>query len=201
MQEDVSRIPNEKRTAQTRAALIAAARKVFAEQGYAGSATPDIVKAAGVTRGALYHHFDDKRALFEAVLEAESQAVAKKIDAASREAGSPMEALKMGALAYFDAMRFPGRTRLLLIDGPAALGAEKARAVDDAAAGDTLLQGLKAAASAGELRNMPLEPLAALLNAVFDRAALEIVGGMNRQDVETTVDALLDGLCASSRGD
>ncbi|TWH24547.1 TetR/AcrR family transcriptional regulator, partial [Aminobacter sp. J15] len=105
MQEAVSaRRSNRERTEATRAALIAAARNLFIEKSYAETGTPEIVAAAGVTRGALYHHFADKQALFRAVVEAEAAAPA-----------SVRQALLDGADAFFRAMAVNGRTRLLLL--------------------------------------------------------------------------------------
>src|SRR3954469_6235855 len=118
MQERIGRRSNRERTEETRAALLAAARKLFIERGYADTATPDIVTAAGVTRGALYHHFADKRALFHAVVEQEAAIVAAEIERAAPDTISPAEALLSGGDAYLDAMRETGRTRLLLLDGP-----------------------------------------------------------------------------------
>jgi AcrR family transcriptional regulator len=117
-----TRISNEDRSTLTRAALLKAARKLFVEKGYADTGTPELVKAAGVTRGALYHHFEDKKALFRAVVEAECRQIADAIRGATSKPASAMEALKQGARAYFDAMQKKGRVQLVLIEGPAALG-------------------------------------------------------------------------------
>lgn len=184
---------NKERTEATRLALIEAARRLFVEKGYAETATPDIVAEAGVTRGALYHHFEDKKALFRATLEREAEAVAVHIDAVSLPAGSPRAALLLGASAYFDAMAEPGRTRLLLLEAPAVLGFEAVGDIDRNNAESTLKAGLAGllgpGADAGKLA-----ALTGLLSAAFDRAAIAIEAGADRKIYEEAIAALLDGL-------
>lgn len=161
---------NAQRTQTTRTALLDAAQTLFVERGYAATSTPEICAAAGVTRGALYHHFADKRDLFVAVLEREASAVREAIDnAAAPAATSARQALRAGADAYLAAMAERGRTRLLLIDGPAVLGPE-AQAIDNAQAGAALRDGLKAALRRDAAFTAAL---ASLLSAAFDRAALD----------------------------
>lgn len=179
---------------QTRQALISAGRQLFAEKGYADTATPDIVATAGVTRGALYHHFEDKKALFEAVIIAEAEAVAAAIEARSVRTATAREALLLGAKAYFDAMSEPGRTRLLLLDGPAVLGASKAAAIDEEQAEGSLRAGLKAYLEESGRSLKGLDALTALLSASFDRAALAINAGGRRIEYEIAIRTLLDGL-------
>ena len=134
---------NRDRTEATREALIAAARARFVSEGFAETSTPAIVADAGVTRGALYHHFEDKRDLFLAVVEREAEAVANRIGTVGVDRPlSPREVLFEGSRAYLEAMRVPGRTRLLLIEAPAVLGAADARRVDDRHAGATLVDAL-----------------------------------------------------------
>jgi AcrR family transcriptional regulator len=181
---------NRERTEQTQQALIAAARRLFVDKGYAETATPDIVSAAGVTRGALYHHFEDKRALFRAVIEQEAERVAEEIESRSADAQSPRDALLSGASAYFDAMAAEGRTRLLLLEAPAVLGAE-ASAIDRENAEESLRRGLAAMLPAAGAQ---LGPLTSLLSAAFDRAAIEIEQGGVRKDYERAIASLLDGL-------
>ena len=95
MQQENAIRTNKERTETTRAALVGAARRLFSEKGYAETSTPEIVKAAGVTRGALYHHFEDKVALFRAVVVGEYAAVADEITAkATRESDNAIDALK-----------------------------------------------------------------------------------------------------------
>jgi AcrR family transcriptional regulator len=172
---------NRERTEGTRAALVSAARALFVGKGYAGTSTPEIVAAAGVTRGALYHHFADKRDLFRAVLEREARAVAGEIEVSAPADLPARAALLAGSAAYLDAMTVPGRTRLLLVDGPAVLGTAEAQALDEANAAGMLREGLEAATGrSGEADILPVPTLAALaslLSAAFDRAALAIEAG------------------------
>src|SRR5436190_22817927 len=103
----------------TRAALVAAGRSLFAERGYAAVATEEIVRAAGVTRGALYHHFDGKRELFAAVYEdVERQLVERIATSAMASEGDPMEALQAGAQAFLEACEDPAVQRIALLDAP-----------------------------------------------------------------------------------
>ncbi|MFD2262220.1 TetR/AcrR family transcriptional regulator [Lacibacterium aquatile] len=162
---------NRDRTEQTRGALLQAARALFVEKGYAETSTPEIVAAAGITRGALYHHFADKRALFRAVVIEEAQAVAADIERTAAVATSPLDALLVGSDAYIDAMQAPGRTLLLLIDGPAVLGHREMQHLDGDHAARTLAQGLAAVSGKQD------QALADLLSAAFDRAALAIESG------------------------
>src|SRR6187402_20746 len=104
MQESVGRRSNRDRTEATRRDLIAAARKLFTEKSYAETSTPEIVAAAGVTRGALYHHFEDKQALFRAVVEQEAELVAAEIERAAPEGLPPRQALVKGGEAFIEAM-------------------------------------------------------------------------------------------------
>jgi AcrR family transcriptional regulator len=183
---------NRDRSEQTRAALIDAARGLFVGKGYAETSTPEIVAAAGVTRGALYHHFADKRALFRAVVHDEARAVAGQIERMAAADLSPLEALLAGSAAYLDAMRVPGRTRLLLIDGPAVLGVAEIKALDQEHAARTLREGLEAALGPAT----PTMALTDLLSAAFDRAALAIDAGSDREDYRLALATLITRLTA-----
>ena len=162
------------RRQETRRLLVSAARQLFAEKGYAGAGTPEIVTAAGVTRGALYHHFADKLALFRAVVEEEHLLVAMSINAASGDDDEvgPVKALVAGSDAFIKAMQDPGRRRIMLVDAPAVLGRDVVDAIDARHGLDTLICGLRDAMDAGAIRRLPVEPLAHLFSAMFDRAAL-----------------------------
>lgn len=200
MQQKSERRSNRDRTDATRADLIAAARQLFTEKSYAETGTPEIVARAGVTRGALYHHFKDKQALFWAVAEQEAEAVAAEIErAASPDAQSPRDALLAGSDAYLDAMRAPGRTRLLLLDGPAVLGRAGMDEIDSRHGNRTLREGLVAAMRSGAMRKLPADALTSLLAAAFDRAALAIDAGESPQDCRAVLAALIDGLIENNR--
>jgi AcrR family transcriptional regulator len=184
---------NRERTDATRTALLDAARALFVEKGYAETATPEIVAAADVTRGALYHHFADKQALFQAVVDREAREVAADIEARSAGASSAREAMLEGASAYFEAMGKPGRTRLLLREAPAQAAGEPG----DDPAEESLKAGLAELLSGSGLAPL-LDPLTAMISSAFDRAAIEIDRGGKRQDYEAAIAALLDGLCGSN---
>ena len=175
MQVKKERRSNADRSQAMRDALIAAGRELFIAKGYAETTTPEIVAEANVTRGALYHHFEDKAALFRAVAIAEFEQVADAINTATSDCTDPLEALATGTDAYLDAMTVPGRTRLLLIDGPAVLGREAMDAIDRETSGGTLVVGLTAAL--GRPADARLEAHASLLSAAFERAALDIGTG------------------------
>lgn len=194
MQDAGGRVSNEMRSGRTRAALVAAGRACFVERGFAGTGTPEIATRAGLTRGALYHHFADKRALLEAVIEAEHAAVAAEIEAGAGPATDALAALKAGAVAYLGAMRAPGRVVLMLVEGPAALGPEAARAIDARHARATLQAGLEAAMATGAIAPGPAEALTDVLGAAFDGAALALHRGRPADQVEAAMRALIDGL-------
>ncbi|MBB3638130.1 MULTISPECIES: TetR/AcrR family transcriptional regulator [Variovorax] len=188
---------NRERTETTRLALLDAARALFVGKGYADTSTPEIAVAAGITRGALYHHFEDKRDLFRQVLQRESQAVAADIEAAAPEQLSPREALLEGSKAYLNAMTAPGRTRLLLIDGPAVLGMEEIMALDDTTSAASLRQGLERAGVGRD--EASLDALTPLLSAAFDRAALAIDAGADAEETRTAMLWLLERALGPAR--
>jgi len=191
----VTRRTQSERREETRGLLLAAARALFAERGYAETSTPDIVAKAGVTRGALYHHFTDKTALFAAVVEAEHAAVADSIEAAGdTQPTDPVAALLAGSRAFFDAMSDAGRRRIMLVDAPAVLGRAALDEIDARHGLDTLVCGLRDAMEAGAIKRLPILPLAQLFGALFDRAALAPVE--QQGEFQEALAAMLEGLRA-----
>ena len=187
------------RSAATRARLVAAARELFAERPYADVGTEEIVRRAEVTRGALYHHFADKRDLFRAVHE---QLESELVDAIARQlaetaVSDPVEGLRIGARTYLDACEDPSFARITLIDAPAVLGWAEWRRIDEEHALKVILLGLEAAMEAGVFRRRPVLPLAYLMLGTMGEAGLRIANGEGeREEVEDALMALLDGLRA-----
>jgi len=184
---------NTDRRAETRSALIRSARILFLEKGFAATGTPEIVQLAGVTRGALYHHFKDKQALFLAVVEAEAAEVAQEIEAGASKAQTPTAALLDGARTYFTAMRKPGRVRLLLLEGPAALGPETMRRIDLETGGHELRRGLSDVMGA-DMDDQQINALADMISAMFDRAALACDTGADSTIYENVINSVLTAL-------
>ncbi|MEL6574147.1 MAG: helix-turn-helix domain-containing protein [Pseudomonadota bacterium] len=166
------------RRAETRAALISAARELFVSKGFAETGTPALVGKAGVTRGALYHHFEDKTDLFRALAIKEAKAIGEFIDEATREVNDPEQAMIVGTNAYFDAMAVPGRAKILLSDAPSILGFSEAVALTKPEGSEELKDGLRSAMP--NIAEADLNALTNVLSAAFDRAALEISEGAER---------------------
>ena len=190
------------RSAATRGALVRAARELFARDGYAATGREAIVERAGVTRGALYHHFADKEALFRAVFEElEAEVMAKAAEAAvAVPPDDPLGQLRAGSLAYLDITLDPAVQRICLLDAPAVLSPAVREEVLDAYAAGLVREVLKAAMETGALLPQPLEPLTHLLLAALHEAALYVARAGDqaaaRAEVGTTVGHLLDGLRA-----
>jgi AcrR family transcriptional regulator len=172
-----ARRSNEDRTDATKRALVAAARKLFVERGYANTATPDIVAAAGVTRGALYHHFADKSELFFIVAKNMAEEVAQSVSEKSKKSIGALNSLGDGAKGYFAAMAEDGRARVLLLDAPSALSPGQCAELSQLSGEKELEDGLRAAMAADHDKKVPYAELAALVSAAFDRAALAIANG------------------------
>jgi AcrR family transcriptional regulator len=183
----------------TRASLIATARGLFAQRGYAAVGTEEIVRAAGVTRGALYHHFRGKKELFEAVYEdVERQLVERIAASAIASASDPLQALHAGAQAFLDACEDPAVQRIALVDAPSVLGWQQWREIG-LRYGFGLVQGtVQAAMDAGLIDRQPVEALSHLLLGAIDEGAMFIAraddGGATREDVGSSVTRFLDAL-------
>lgn len=171
---NVRRKTQAERTEATREALVAAARKLFTERGYEEVGTEEIVRAAGVTRGALYHHFGDKASLLEATyerIEAQSTERVARVVLGSH-LHSPLEAMKAGVEAFLDECAKPELRQVALHDAPAVLGWERWREIGAANGLGLIEASLAAAIEAGEIREVPVGPTAHLLMGALDEAAM-----------------------------
>jgi AcrR family transcriptional regulator len=184
------------RSAATRDALIAAARPLFAQRGFGSVGTEEIVRAAGVTRGALYHQFDDKTELFAAVFEAVEAELTQRIDGVVSNAGTadPVELMKIGAATWMLACTEPEVHRIVLVEAPAVLGYQRWREVG-LRYGLGLVQSLLGyAMEVGAIRRQPTEPLAHVLIGALDEAALYVAQAADQQAALTDVTAVLNDL-------
>ncbi|MEM9435221.1 MAG: TetR/AcrR family transcriptional regulator [Pseudomonadota bacterium] len=179
----------------TREQLIASARAIFIETGYASASTPEIVRRAGLTRGALYHYFENKADLFYVVALAEAQAIASEIRSLDIQSEDPQKALIDGAMAYFSAMKQTGRTKLLLVEAPSVLGPKELKTVEHTARIRGLREGLTNLARK-EGVNLPIDALTELLSSMFDKAALSIAEGNFSAPYEVAIKLILRSLVA-----
>jgi AcrR family transcriptional regulator len=183
------------RSASTRAKLIRAGRKLFASKGYASVGTEEIVRRAGVTRGALSPQFASKENLFLAVYEQVEQELTQRVAGTLGEVASPLAAMRAGIRAFLEACRAPEVQRIVLIDAPAVLGWERWREVAERNGLGLIEAVLGAAIEAGEIAELAPELLAHLLMGALDEAALLVVRDPDTTDaVAATLERMLDGL-------
>ena len=165
---------NRKRTQglETRAHLVAAARTLFAARGFAETGTEEVVRTAGVTRGALYHQFADKTALFAAAFEAVAAEVRARIEREAEASAGAVGALVAGSIAFLDAATDPAIRRIYLVDGPAVLGWAAWREIDARHGMASLSEGVAAALAGPPARAGDAEALTHLLSGALDALAL-----------------------------
>jgi AcrR family transcriptional regulator len=185
----------------TTAALISAARELFAERGYADVGTEEIVARAGVTRGALYHHFKHgKEELFRAALvEINAETVRHVTDLALAQA-DPWEALAAGADAFLDAFAAPEVQRIVLVDAASVLGWDVWRAIDSDQGLGVVEAAIQRAIDAGRLIPQPAKALAHVVLGAISEAAMVVAQADDpvaaRAEMGATVRRLLEGLRA-----
>lgn len=188
------------RRAATRAKLISAARQRFARDGYDNTHTNDILADTGLSRGALYHHFQNKQELFEAVFVAVSDESINYAVTQSRQGGSALQNLIAACLAWLRAVRRPGVASILLDQGPQVLGWQRARDLEAATSLALMQQGLQGAVEADEVQVSSTELTARLINAALAEVAL---AGLHQRPVisvakqETAIRQLIEGLAAA----
>ncbi len=166
-----------KRAAQgraTRGQLIEVATPLFAEHGYEGTSIEAVLVAAGVSRGALYHHFAGKEALFEAVISAVTERATAELQETIGAVTDPVDALRTAAVAWIDLARDPVVQRIVLVDAPSVLGWDRWRAMDDGSTLGAMRAMLQAVSDAGNLPAALVGPFAHMILAALDEFALVV---------------------------
>ena len=191
--------PGHKRTqaerrATTRAALLDAARALFADKGFAATGREEIVERAGVTRGAMYHHFASKEALFQAVYEQIESELMAAIMAAAETTTDPVEMLRRGASAFLDAAADPAVRRVVLLDAPSVLPPALRRELTEQYGLGATRAVLEAAMQLGQVRDAPVDALATIVLAAMHAAAELVAEGLDRGAVGEIVDRMIEGL-------
>ena len=164
-----------KRAAQgraTRGQLIEVATSLFADHGYEGTSIEAVLTAAGVSRGALYHHFAGKEALFTAVLEALSERITAQLTEVISGCADPVDAVRTGALSWIDLAGDPVIQRIMLVDAPSVLGWEQWRAMDEGRTVGAMRDMLQAVSDTGRLPGELVVPFAHMILAALDEAAM-----------------------------
>jgi AcrR family transcriptional regulator len=182
----------------TRAALIATARGLFAERGFSGVAAEEIVRAAGVTRGALYHHFDGKAGLFRAVFEQIEGELAERFASEALARSDPWDAMVAGLELFLEVCREPEVRQIALIDAPSVLGWAAWREVESTYSLGIIRLGLQNLIDAGITRPQPIDPLAHAILGMLTEAGLYVAGADDteaaRDDMAEVLRGMLDGL-------
>ncbi|MBL1079323.1 TetR/AcrR family transcriptional regulator [Nocardia sp. 2] len=188
------------RSASTRTAVIRAARDLFGHHGYGAVSTIAVAEAAGVSRGALYHQFSEKRELFEAVFEDLEQSLVQVIGSAvaAARAADPLESLTVGCLAWLQASTAPEVRRIALLDGPAVLGWKRWREIELRHTIGLVENALTGAIAAGRIRRQPVRPLALVLVGALDEAA-QYLANSDETEADTAalravIEQLISGL-------
>jgi AcrR family transcriptional regulator len=188
----------ERQSEATRRALVRVGRDLFARRGFNDVSTEEIVRRAGVTRGALYHHFHDKRDLFRAVVEDVEQSVLERVAAAALGESDPWEQQTAAVGAFLDVCLEPAVQRIILTDAPSVLGLAVWREIEAAYGLAAVRAGLQNVMDAGLIDEQPVEPLAHLVLGALTEGGLLIGRSEDReaarQEVGESLDRLLRGL-------
>jgi AcrR family transcriptional regulator len=186
--------------AQTRKAIVASARELFTERGFAGTATTDIVTSAGVTRGALYHHFADKTDLFRAVFVDLEHELNDTVTAAALAETDSRAAFFAGCRTWMSFATRPDYRQIAIVDAPAVLGHHEWHAVDTSIGLTSMEAGLAALHADGLLDQPPTRALATLLFGALTEAGLSAArGDLDADELFTAFEELVDRLAPASQ--
>ena len=189
---------------ETQDRLIKAAKELFTTKGYAGTAMEDLVAKAGMTRGALYHQYQDKRDLFRAVFEAVEVELGQRLALAVGMETDPWQQLRSGARAFLAAATDPAIRRIVLIDGPSVLGWEEWRRIDGQYSLGMVRAVFEMNMAAGNIVEQPVEPLTHLIVGALNEAALAVAAASDaeraREEFAESMERVLDALRAMAVG-
>jgi len=172
LENERARTRREEYTEATRQALLAAGRHVFASEGYQAAGIETISRAARVTRGAFYHHFEDKKALFDAVVVALQAETTAKIEERGRSQRKIWDRMNVGIDAYLDACLEPAYARIVIQEAPAVLGNKRYREIEEAYPMALLTASLNALKRDGELDFEDIDLLSRMVDAMICKVAL-----------------------------
>jgi len=182
------------RSEATRNALVSTARRLFAERDYAGVGTEEIVRAAGVTRGALYHHFDGKAGLFQTVFEQIESELAARFAEEALSKPDAFEAMVAALELFLDVCREPEVRQIALIDAPAVLGWTAWREVESRYSLGLIRLGLENMVEAGITHSQPIDPLAHAILGMLTEAGLYVANADDADAAKAEMDEVLHGM-------
>jgi AcrR family transcriptional regulator len=182
----------------TRAALVGAARDLFGARGYAETSVDEVVARAGVTKGAVYHHFEGKEGLFTAVFEQVYREVTDQA-AAAFLGPDAWESLLAGCALWIDAHLDPAVRRIVLQDARAVVGWEEVRSIENRYGAVALRGALRKSMHAGVLERQPLRPLALLLSGALGEGCLYIADADDPAAARGEVLALITRMLSAFR--
>jgi AcrR family transcriptional regulator len=184
----------------TRGQLVAIATRLFGERGYEGASIEAVLRESGLSRGALYHHFADKKALFEAVLEAVEADAARRTMEAAAGLADPAEALRAGCQAWVRIAGEPEVRRIVLIDAPGVVGWARWRELDEEYGFGALKAGLVAIAAAGRLDADLVDLFAHMILAALNEIALVVAQSPDPAEATRRGQSAVDQLLAKFLG-
>jgi AcrR family transcriptional regulator len=185
----------EERRKETIGAIDRAAQQLFETRGFSNTTVDDIVAQAGVAKGAFYHHYESKEAVFTNVLERIQSSLAQEVAKGAAKSETPVAALRSGLRAYIEACERPNVRQVLLLDGPTVLGWTRWREIDDKYFGD-MTRRVVAAALGARATALHVQAVAALIAGAFAEAAMSSAAGSKFQskDLVAAMNVLLSGL-------
>jgi AcrR family transcriptional regulator len=191
------------RSESTQQLLISTGRRLFTERGFEATSTEELAREAGLTRGALYHHFDGKRALFQAVFELVEQEIHQRVLEAVGAADPAQPFWRVGVEAFLDGCMDPAAQRIVLLDAPSVLGWEAWREIDSSYFLGLMIALVNQGMDSGQFIRLPAEPIAQMLMGALTEAALSIARAQDvttaRAEFGAAAAALIEGLQTTPR--